>query len=183
MPLLLSEYRDGLRCEQRALELFDAADVRLWSTGAHHHGDQRAGEFDLGLGAYKSAVAKLVSGRAVQNHDVRDLASRQACRYGLRRVSDRGAARGDQPMAGGALERRAQLGIGAEVTSRDHDVDVGGRLGAREERHGRADREHASHAPSWFHEVPPAFPFRLMRSPHHMGWIPVILSARRALRE
>src|SRR5437879_4499862 len=149
--------RDRLRRKQRAPECLDAADVRLRGPGAHHHADLRAGEIDLAGGAHQASPAELVGGSPIEDHDICGLAPREARGNRLRRVAHRRAARGDQAVAARALENRAQLGIDAVKTGRDHHVHIGGGGCTGNDQGGQAKPGYPSRERSWLHS--PSVPF------------------------
>ncbi len=117
----------------------DAADIGLCGAFAHHHADQRAGELGLAVGAHQSSLAELVGGPAIQDHDIGDLASRKPRGNGLRRVTHRWTARGDQMVTARALESRTQLGIDSIKAGRDHHLHIGGGSGPHRQQRGHAD--------------------------------------------
>ena len=86
-------------------------------------------------------LPQFVGGAAIDDHDVRGLASREAGGNGLGRFTHRWAARRDQAVAARALERRAQLGIDLIETGRDHHLQVGRRHRARDQQRGDSKTE------------------------------------------
>ena len=71
-------------------ERLDVADIRRRGPGAHHHADLREGEIDLAASTHEASLHELVGGFAIQDHDVGELASREAV----------GMASGESPIDG-----------------------------------------------------------------------------------
>jgi hypothetical protein len=106
---------------------------------------------------HQAALAELVSRAAVEDHDIGALAARKPRRDRLGRISHRGAARRDQVVPGGALEGRAQFGVGAVKAGGDHHMDIGGRCCAHQEQRGHCNHGYRSNEPRRFHALPPAW--------------------------
>ena len=130
---------DGFCRQQRAPECLDAADIGLWRARAAR--PCRSASARARPCCRRAPVRACRARRRPRHRGSRHPRPRPApSRVGMdfRRVAHRWTARRDQMVTARAFESRAELGIGAIKSGRDHHVHIGGRGCPRHQqrRHG-----------------------------------------------
>ena len=122
---------DRLRREQRALDRFHRADVRLRRARLHGDADRRSRQVDLAAGNDLALAGEIGEGVAHHDQDIGRLAALQPDRDGVGRGPHRGPIFRQHLVAGGLLELRHEHLVGRRQAARDHHPDFGslGRAG------------------------------------------------------
>lgn len=107
--------------QQRLFEVFDAVDLRLGGTAAHHHADPGIGQFHPRCRGHQACVDQLLQRAADHDHHIGMLTACEPVGNGLWRFAHRRAKqRGDlHPGLPGVLRRQAFDG-GREPTGGHH---------------------------------------------------------------